>query len=115
MAKGTPKTVKTKDEQKIPDVALKDGEVMIDGEKAIVETAQSDLPKENTLIDPSKYKIEDFINILLALRTTIKTVATAPTAVPRSFSEQLVIYSSGGTFKLYVYIVGIGWKSVALT
>lgn len=89
--------------------------VMVDGEKAIIETTKSDLPKENTLIDPTKYKIEDFINILLALRTTIKTVATAPTAVPRSFSEQLVIYSSGGIFKLYVYIVGIGWKSVALT
>lgn len=89
--------------------------VLVDGEKAIVETPHTDLPKTVTLPDPLTYKIEDFLNILLALRTTLKTVSTAPTSVPRSFNEQIVIYSSGGTYRLYVYIVGIGWKSTTLT
>lgn len=46
----------------------------------------------------------------------IRTVSTVPTYVPTSFAEQLVIYSSGGTFRLYAYdTVGKAWHYVVLT
>lgn len=89
--------------------------VTVDGQKAEVVGENQSLPKNISLPDPLQYKIEDFLNILLALRSTIKTVSVAPTYVPRSVPEQIVLYSNGGTYKVYFYIVGIGWKSVILS
>lgn len=40
---------------------------------------------------------------------TLKVVDTAPTAVPRSVAEQIVLYSNGATVRLYVYDNTNGW------
>lgn len=46
----------------------------------------------------------------------IETVSSAPTIVPKSPYDQVKIYSSGGTFRLYVYDTsGNAWHFVALT
>ena len=46
----------------------------------------------------------------------IITVTAVPTHVPKKVAEQVVIYSSGGTFRLYLYdAVGNTWKYSALT
>ena len=88
--------------------------VIVDGEEAIVVPQEQSLPKEITIPEQA-YKLEDFINVLLLLRTTIKTISSAPTYVPRHFLEQVVIYSSGGVYRLYFYIVGVGWKYTVLS
>lgn len=58
--------------------------------------------------------------LIQRLRNVLPVVSAAPTYVPRNFLEQFAIYSSGGTFRLYVYTIdydtGTGaWKYVALT
>lgn len=49
----------------------------------------------------------------------LKVGSAAPTGVPRSVSEQIVLYSNGGTFRIYFYVTntaGAGaWRYVALT
>lgn len=92
----------------------KQEKIIVDGEEATVVPQEQHLPKEITIPEQS-YKLEDFLNVLLILRTTIKTVSSAPTYIPRHFLEQVVIYSSGGTKRLYVYVVGVGWSYTALT
>lgn len=45
-----------------------------------------------------------------------QTVTTAPTLTPRNFIEQVKIYSSGGTFRIYIYdTVSNAWKFSTLT
>lgn len=48
------------------------------------------------------------------LRTVRQPVSAAPTFVPKSFLEMFQFYSSGGTYRLYVF-VGDTWRYVALT
>jgi hypothetical protein len=46
----------------------------------------------------------------------IQTVSAAPTWTPRNFFEQMAIYKSGGTKRLYVYdFVNHIWSYTALT
>lgn len=45
----------------------------------------------------------------------IETVSTAPTGVPKTFWDSIKNYSNGGTYRLYVYVQGVGWKYTALT
>ena len=45
-----------------------------------------------------------------------QTVTTAPTATPKNFFNQIQIYSSGGTFRIYIYdTVSNAWKYSVLT
>jgi len=45
-----------------------------------------------------------------------QTVTTAPTATPKNFFNQIQIYSSGGTFRIYIYdTVSNAWKYATLT
>lgn len=51
-----------------------------------------------------------------ALQGVIQTVSTAPTHIPKKFSEQILIYRSGATIRLYVYdTVNNAWRYTALT
>lgn len=52
----------------------------------------------NKKINFKKNKLE-----LFNLEGLIKTVSTVPTYTPTKFSDQIVIYSSGGTTELYIY------------
>lgn len=52
--------------------------------------------------------------LLQALRTIKRPVATAPTFTPRTLTDQIQYYDSGGTRRLYLYISGT-WRYVALT
>lgn len=45
----------------------------------------------------------------------IETVSAAPTGVPKTFWDSIKNYSNGGTYRLYVYVQGVGWKYTALT
>lgn len=92
----------------------KQEKIIVDGEETTLISQEQHLPKEVVLPDQT-YKLEDFLNVLLLLRTTIKTVSSAPTYVPRHFLEQVVLYSSGGVYRVYFYIVGIGWKYATLS
>lgn len=92
----------------------KQEKVIVDGEEAIVVPQEQHLPKEITIPEQS-YKLEDFLNVLLLLRTTLKTVSSAPTYVPRHFLEQVVLYSSGGVYRLYFHLGTDGWRYVVLT
>jgi hypothetical protein len=58
--------------------------------------------------------------IIQRLRNVLPVVGSAPTYTPKNFLEQFAIYSSGGTFRLYVYTIDVdtgtgAWKYVALT
>lgn len=45
-----------------------------------------------------------------------QTVTSAPTGTPRNFAEQIKVYSSGGTFRIYIYdTVSNAWKNATLT
>jgi len=92
----------------------KEEKIIVDGEETTLVSQEQHLPKEVVLPDQT-YKLEDFLNVLLLLRTTIKTVSSAPTYVPRHFLEQVVLYSSGGVYRVYFYIVGVGWKYTVLS
>jgi hypothetical protein len=56
---------------------------------------------------------------ILNLIGLIEVVSAVPTVVPKRFFEQVKIYSSGGTRRLYVYVTdsaGSGaWRYTALT
>ena len=42
--------------------------------------------------------------------------ATIPTKVPRNFSQSIKIYSSGATYRLYIYdTVSASWRYATLT
>ena len=65
--------------------------------------------KETTpLIEP-----ERDISLLTGL---IGTVSTAPTHIPKKFDEQVVVFKSGATKRLYIYDnINNEWDFVALT
>lgn len=45
-----------------------------------------------------------------------QTVTSAPTSAPRTLINQIQIYSSGGTFRIYIYdTVSNAWKYATLT
>lgn len=53
---------------------------------------------------------------ILTLIGLIPTVSSAPTYVPRKFAEQIVLYASGGTYRLYIYdITNAAWRYATLT
>lgn len=46
----------------------------------------------------------------------IRTVAVAPTWVPKNFADQFALYSNAGTYRLYAYDTdGQAWRLVVLT
>jgi hypothetical protein len=57
--------------------------------------------------------------VFSALAGLFKVAAAAPTGVPRSVFDQIVLYSSGGTYRVYFYVtdsMSVGaWRYVALT
>lgn len=69
--------------------------------------------KVPTTQPPSKTE-QEFASILLALRTVRQPVSVVPTNVPKNFLQQIEIYESGATRRLYIYVNGT-WRYVALT
>lgn len=69
---------------------------------------------------PQEIKIEEpkviepvFLNSLIG---QIETVTSAPTGKPTRFIDQFKFYSSGSTYRLYVYNAKANvWRYVALT
>jgi len=58
---------------------------------------------------PPEPRLED-------IRQNYKVVSAVPTKTPRSQAESIVIYVSGATYRLYVYVETTGiWKYTALT
>lgn len=54
-----------------------------------------------------------FIKNLFGL---FETVSVAPTTVPKTTYDNIKVYSSGGTFRLYIYdAVGGAWHYTTLT
>ena len=63
--------------------------------------------KEEKMMEPQR--IEDIYG-------TFPTVSVAPTFVPRKLYEQIVVYKSGATLRLYVYDVdNRAWRYTTLT
>ena len=53
---------------------------------------------------------------LLKLAGMIKVVSTAPTYVPKKFFDQVLLYASGATYRLYIYDnVNNAWRYTTLT
>ena len=53
---------------------------------------------------------------LFQLSGTIKTTDTAPTYTPTKFSDQVILYANGATFRLYIYdVTNKAWRFSALT
>ncbi len=50
------------------------------------------------------------------IRQGFRIVSAVPTKAPRNYYESIVIYNSGATYRLYVYVETTGlWKYSALT
>ncbi len=50
------------------------------------------------------------------ISSVIQTVSVVPTWIPKKLYEQVVIYVSGATYRLYVYdTVNNAWRYAALT
>jgi len=56
----------------------------------------------------------DFSALLEELKTVRRAVSATPTYTPKNFLEQFVLYESGATRRLYIY-VNRSWRYVALT
>lgn len=53
---------------------------------------------------------------ILDVLGTLKTSSTVPTHVPRKMSEQIIMYASGATYRLYIYdINNKAWRYASLT
>lgn len=53
---------------------------------------------------------------LFNIDAIIPTTSVIPTKVPKKLVEQIIIYKSGATSRLYLYdTVGNAWKYIALT
>lgn len=53
---------------------------------------------------------------LLNLQGFIQTLFEVPTAKPKSFRDQFVLVTNGGSSRAYIYdVVGLAWKYTALT
>lgn len=72
--------------------------------------------KEIKFAEPSQMEFNKPTTIELKdITNTFKTVSVAPTHVPRNFSEQFVIYTSGATYRLYIYdTVNNTWRYATL-
>ena len=58
---------------------------------------------------PKEERLED-------IRQNFKVVDTVPTKTPRTQAESIVIYNSGATYRLYVYVETTGtWKYTTLS
>lgn len=79
---------------------------------AQLEQRISQLEQDNTV---SKFDNEIYLTIK-NLTDLIEVVSTVPTATPKAFYDQVKIYISGGTYRLYVYnYVNNVWRYVTLT
>lgn len=96
-----------------------------DFEKLEAEGKVEVVKEEETSFDIEKKKTEQqnqdrTINeeelqpILETLRRILKPVDTAPTKIPKSFLDQIVIYKNGSTYRLYIYVED-AWRYTALT
>ncbi len=73
-------------------------------------------PSASSPLDKSlSHTLDDFLPILLEIRSPKQHLAAAPTFVPRTFLEQIQLMDDGaGTERLYLYVNGT-WRYVALT
>ncbi len=59
-------------------------------------------------------KLEDYANIIEALRKIKPFRTTAPTSVPKTFLDAIEFYDTGGVRRVYFYI-NKTWRYVTLT
>ncbi len=52
-------------------------------------------------------RLEDIIGF-------IQVVVVVPAGTPKKFWDSIKIYNNAGTFSLYIYVEGTGWKSVVI-
>lgn len=58
--------------------------------------------------DPVKdRRLEDIIGF-------IQVVTVAPAGTPKKFWDSIKIFDDTGTYHLYVFVEGVGWKSIEL-
>jgi hypothetical protein len=68
-------------------------------------------PDFNPKIAPNTPDIQHILN----LEGFLPTLTEEPTYVPRKFAEQIVIVTTGGSSRAYIYDTkAIGWKSVII-
>jgi len=75
------------------------------------------MPKQ-VVVKPSNKKInfKSELKDISNITGLIKTTSVIPTKTPRIFQEQLLIYISGATIRLYIYSNSDNtWHYVALT
>lgn len=76
--------------------------------------------QENKIVTPNKTLTEqppaglNTVDIRKIL-SLLEVVSTAPTGTPRTFYESIKLYSNTGTYRVYFYLAGVGWKYTALT
>ena len=76
-------------------------------EEIKIEEIKPEIPE----IEPEKLEgIEEPVRIEL-LKGLFKAVSVVPTHTPKHFSEQIVFYKSGSTYRLYCYIKD-AWKEI---
>lgn len=96
-------SVASKDVQENNDLTQQKSQTQFKGKFSGVEDHRHDGE------DLPPIKLQDIINFF-------PSVSTAPTDAPKRFVDQVKTYSSGGTYRLYIYdIVDKAWRYVALT
>lgn len=66
-------------------------------------------PVQSESIDPNFAR-------LLNLEKVLKEVSTAPTYIPRTKNDQIVLYKSGATIRVYFYLpIDQSWRYATLT
>ena len=72
------------------------------------------LEKPVPLLPVPQKATDEYAPILEGLRKFRRPLSTAPTAVPKNFTEMIQFYENGSTRRLYIF-VNTGWRYVALT
>lgn len=87
-----------------------DKKTELEAEKAkdFLSRKQEEILGRESELNPHIQRIEGFIDVV-SDSASIKAIS------PRRFYEQFKIWDDGTTRKLFVYVVGTGWKSITLT
>ena len=99
-------------EQKTLQTLAKRGEV-----EEVVESTPDE--KKSQELTPEEMQdavrlITEYMPIIQALRKLKRPLTSAPTNIPKNFTDMFEVYDTGGVRRLYIY-VGTAWRYVVLT
>lgn len=78
-------------------------------DKTQIPTLDVEITSQVSLPQSAQKDIENISSV-------VQTVSVVPTWVPKKFYEQVVIYSSGATYRLYIYdTINNAWRYTTLT